>query len=163
MKEVPKMKEETDEEVIELSEQRIEGIMRDFVKALEQKDVEKALSFLTEDADYVTPEGTFKGKEALRRYLTWMTRSSQDQRILDAGISIMVKEGKAVYEHNVVATYKGTKYEVPTVCVYEFKGDKIQHLRTVSDRLTIAKQVAKGRLEKTIVNSILSRMEKGLH
>jgi len=146
-----------------VSEQRIEGIMRDFVKAIEQKDVEKALSFLAEDADYVTPEGTFKGKEELRRYLTWVIQSSPDQRIVDAGINIMVKGGKAVYEHNVVATYKGTKYEVPTVCVYEFEGEKIQHLRTVSDRLTIAKQVAKGWLEKVIVNSFLSRMEKGLH
>ena len=146
-----------------MSEQRIEGIMRDFVKAIEQKDVEKALSFLAEDADYVTPEGTFKGKEELRRYLTWVIQSSPDQRIVDAGINIMVKGGKAVYEHNVVATYKGTKYEVPTVCVYEFEGEKIQHLRTVSDRLTIAKQVAKGWLEKVIVNSFLSRMEKGLH
>jgi len=151
------------QEVRWVSEQRIEGIMRDFVKAVEQKDVEKALSFLADDAEYVTPEGTFKGKGELRRYLTWVIRSSPDQRIVDAGINIMVKGGKAVYEHNVVATYKGTKYEVPTVCVYEFKGDKIQHLRTVCDRLTIVKQVAKGWLEKTIVNSLLSRMEKGLH
>jgi len=146
-----------------VSEQRIEGIMRDFVKAVEQNDVEKALSFLADDADYVTPEGTFKGKGELRRYLTWVIRSSPDQRIVDAGINIMVKGGKAVYEHNVVATYKGTKYEVPTVCVYEFKGDKIQHLRTVFDRITIAKQVAKGWLERIIINSFLSRMERGLH
>lgn len=146
-----------------MSEKRIEGMMRDFVKAVEGKDVEKALSFLADDADYITPEGTFKGKGELRRYLTWVIQSSPDQKILDAGIGIMVKGGKGVYEHNVVATYKGTKYEVPTICVYEFNGDKIQHLRTVSDRLTIAKQVAKGWLEKTIVNSFLSRMEKGLH
>jgi len=146
-----------------VSEKRIEGMMRDFVKAVEGKDVEKALSFLADDADYITPEGTFKGKGELRRYLTWVIQSSPDQKILDAGIGIMVKGGKGVYEHNVVATYKGTKYEVPTICVYEFNGDKIQHLRTVSDRLTIVKQVAKGWLEKTIVNSFLSRMEKGLH
>jgi len=146
-----------------VSEQRIEGMMRDFVKAVEEKDVEKALSFLADDADYVTPEGTFKGKGELRRYLTWVIRSGPDQRIIDAGIGVMVKGEKAVYEHNVVATYKGTKYEVPTVCVYEFKGDKIQHLRTVSDRLTVAKQVAKGWLEKTMVNSFISRMEMGLH
>jgi len=122
-----------------VSEKRIEGMMRDFVKAVEGKDVEKALSFLADDADYITPEGTFKGKGELRRYLTWVIQSSPDQKILDAGIGIMVKGGKGVYEHNVVATYKGMKYEVPTICVYEFNGDKIQHLRTVPDRLTIAK------------------------
>ncbi len=49
---------------------KIEGIMRNFVKAIEENNVEKALSFLTDDADYVTPEGTFKGKEEFRRYLT---------------------------------------------------------------------------------------------
>jgi len=146
-----------------MSEQRIEGIMRDFDKAVEEKDVEKALSLLTDDVNYITSEGTFKGKGELRRYLTWAIRSSPDQRIVDAGIGVMVKGEKAVYEHNVVATYKGMKYEVPTVCVYEFEGEKIQRLRTVSDRLTIAKQVARGWLERMIVNSFLSRMEKGLH
>jgi len=146
-----------------MSEERVEGIMRDFVKAIEEQNVEKALSFLTDDADYVTPEGTFKGKEELRRYLTWGTQTTPNQKVREAGIGIMVKGNKAVFEHIVEGTYEGTKYEALTMCVYEFSDEKIQHLRTVVDRLSIAKQVARGWFAKWIMNSIIARAEKGLH
>jgi hypothetical protein len=46
--------------------------------------------------------------------------------------------------------------------VYEFSDEKIQHLRTVVDRLSIAKQVAKGWFAKRIMNSIIAHAEKGL-
>jgi len=146
-----------------MSEKKIEGIMRDFVKAIEENNVEKALSFLTDDAEYVTPEGTFKGKKELKRYLNWGTRTTPNQKVRDAGIGIMVKGNKAVFEHIVEGTYEGTKYEVLTICVYEFSDEKIQHLRTVVDRLSIAKQVAKGWFAKRIMGSIIARAEKGLH
>jgi len=46
--------------------------------------------------------------------------------------------------------------------VYEFSDEKIQHLRTVFDRLSFAKQVATGWLAQKAVNSIIDAMEKGL-
>jgi len=49
------------------------------------------------------------------------------------------------------------------MCAYEFTDDKIQEVRTVYDRLLIAKQVAKGWLAKRLVNSIVKQAEKGLH
>jgi limonene-1,2-epoxide hydrolase len=146
-----------------MSEKKIEGIMRDFVRAIEEQNVEKALSFLTDDAEYVTPEGKFKGKEELRRYLTWGTRTTPNQKVRDAGIGIMVKGNRAVFEHIAEGTYEGTGYEALTMCVYEFSDEKIQYLRTVVDRLSIAKQVAKGWFEKKVVNLIVNRWEKGLH
>jgi len=146
-----------------MSEEKLESIMRDFVQAAEKKDVEKALSFLAEDAVYVTPEGTFKGKEELKRYLTWLAQVSPETTIRDAGIGIMVKGNKAVFEHLIEGTYEGMKYQVPTLCVYEFSDDKIQNLRTVQDRLSIVKQVAKGWFARMVVNSIIKRAEKGLH
>jgi len=143
-----------------VSEEKIEGIMRDFVKAIEEKNVEKALSFLTDDADYVTSQGTFKGKEELRRYLTWGL--STYVKITETGVGIMVKGNKAVFEHAVEGMYEGMKYEALTICVYEFSDEKIQHIRTVVDRLFIAKQVAKGWFAKRIMNYIIARAEKGL-
>ena len=57
---------------------------------------------------------------------------------------------------------KGGNIKFLTLCIYESKGSKFQHLRTTYDRLSIAKQLAKGPIAKTAVNSILKRMEKGL-
>ena len=55
------------------------------------------------------------------------------------------------------------KYQILALCIYEFKGDKIQHVRSAYDRLSLAKQATKGKIAKTAVNSIINRMEKGLH
>jgi ketosteroid isomerase-like protein len=59
-----------------MSEKIIESIVRDFGEAFVERDVERMLSFFTEDAVWVSPVGTFRGKEELRRVLTWDTQIS---------------------------------------------------------------------------------------
>ncbi len=49
------------------------------------------------------------------------------------------------------------------MCAYEFTDDKIQEVRTVYDRLLLAKQAAKGWLPQMLVKSIVKQAEKGLH
>jgi len=145
-----------------MSEKKIESLMRDYIEAVVKKDVEKALSLFAEDAVYVTPEGTFKGKKELKRYLTWSAQSVPDLTVRDAGIEIVVKGNKGVYEHILKGTIEGMKYEALAICVYEFSDEKIQRLRSVYDRLSIGKQVAKGWLAKRLVSSFVKRAEKGL-
>ena len=143
-----------------MSEENIENTMRNFIAALVERDVEKSLSFFAEDATYVTPEGTFKGKEELRRYLTWSAQNVPDLTVTDTGIGIMVKGNKAVYEHTIAGTIEGVKCKWLTICMYEFRNDKIQRLRSVCDRLSIGKQVAQGWLAKRAVNSFINAHSK---
>ncbi len=145
-----------------MAKEKMETIIRDFSEAFVKGDIEKALSFFAEDATYVTPWGTFKGKDEIRRFLTWNAQTVTDFTVTDSGIGIMVQENKAVYEHILGATMEGVRGEVLGMCAYEFSDEKIQHLRTVLDRLSLAKQVAKGWLAKRIVSSIVKRAEKGL-
>ena len=56
---------------------------------------------------------------------------------------------------------RGIKGEIPAVCIYEFKNDKIQNIRGFFDRLALAKQGAKGPIEKMVVNMVVNSMEKG--
>ncbi len=146
-----------------MAKEKMETIIRDYIEAFVKGDIEKALSFFAEDATYVTPWGTFKGKDEIRRFLTWNAQTVTDFTVTDSGIGIMVQENKAVYEHILGATMEGVRGEVLSMCAYEFSDEKIQHLRTVLDRLSIAKQVAKGWLAKRVVNSVVKRTEKGLH
>jgi len=147
-----------------MSEEKIESVIRGWRAAIEKADVEKALSFVAEDAVWVANEGTFKGKEEWKRYLTWLAKANTDLKLKDAGIGIMTKGNKAVSQHTVeVKTMEGIKYEVPQICLYEFKNEKIQQHWTISDRLSILKQAAKGIVDKRVVNTIVKRMEKGLH
>ena len=145
-----------------MSKEELINMMREFIDALNKKDLEKSLSFFTEDADWVNPNGEFKGKEELKKYLKWGFEISPDQKIIESGVKIIAEEDKAVYEHILEGSFEETKYKVLALCIYEFKGDKFQHLRTTYDRLSMAKQLAKGPVAKTAVNSIINRMEKGL-
>lgn len=147
-----------------MSEERIESVIRGWRAALEKKDVEKALSYVAEDAVWNTNEGVFKGKEEWRRYLTWMAGVGSDAKFKEAGIGIMVKGNKAISQYTLEGkTSEGMKFEVPGVCTYEFKNEKIQQHTTIGDRLLLAKQVAKGTVAKRLVGSIVNRAEKGLH
>lgn len=145
-----------------MTEVEVKGIMRDFVKVIEQGDVEKALGFLTDDVTYSIPQGSFKGKEEARRLLTWMTQTVSDIKVIESGVGIIAAENKAVFEHDMEGSIEGQRVKYLSMCAYEFKDGKIHALRTVFDRLTIAQQAATGWFARMAVNGIVKQMRKGL-
>lgn len=147
-----------------MSEEKIASVMYEFVEAIVKKDVEKALSCFEDDASWQTNEGTFKGKSEIKRYLTWMNQVVSNPKITEAGIGLLVKGNKAVYESDQEGTYKGEKFGVRTICIHEFKGEKFQNVRTIFDRLSVVEQAAsqEGWFTRRTVNSIVNRVEKGL-
>ena len=92
-----------------MNDEKIAGIMRDLIKSLETGDVEKTLSFFAEDGVWVNPNGTFKGKAELRRYMTSSAQSMQDVKLTETGNKIIVQGNKAFYEHVIAATIKGKR------------------------------------------------------
>ena len=144
-----------------MADEKIASIMREFVKTLGKEDIEKTLSYFTEDGVWINPNGTFKGKEELRRYLTVMSESMQDVTVTECGNGIIVQGNKAFFEHVIAGTMKGERAEVLAMCAYEFSGDKIKESRTTYDRLLMAEQAATG-LGKWMVNLIVKQAEKGL-
>jgi hypothetical protein len=84
------------------------------------------------------------------------------------GIDIMVKGNKAVSESVSESAYEEKKFEMTSITVFEFRGDKIQHIRLYYDKLSITKQVVmqyrgvSGWFAKRLVNLIVGRAEKGL-
>jgi ketosteroid isomerase-like protein len=76
-----------------MSEEKIVGVIRDFVEAYVKQDLEKTLSLLADDVVWVQPEGTFRGKEEVKRLVTWLPRSFwwSKVKIRDTGVGIMVK------------------------------------------------------------------------
>jgi ketosteroid isomerase-like protein len=157
--------------VNELSEEKVVSVIRDFVEAYVKGDVEKTLSFLTEDVVWVQPEGTFKGKEEVKRLLTWLPNSFwySQLKVRDAGVGILVKGNKAVYEQTIegVSAHSRT-YEAPAISIFEFSGEKIQQYRALCDRMTLGKQGCGkqgygGWLDRKILAGILNTWEGGLH
>lgn len=143
---------------------KIKETMRDFRKALESRDVDKILSFFTEDGEWHAPEGSFKGKAELKRYIQWNAKTTPDLKMTEVGAKIIATEGDlGVYEHMLSGTVDGMKWETLGLCIYEFKGEKIKSIRSAYDRLAIAKQVVKGPMSRMAVSGLLKKMEEGLH
>ncbi len=145
-----------------MPEEKIPAIMREFVKTMEDGDVEKTLAYFAEDGVWVNPNGTARGKDELRRYLAWMYDQIKDIEVKECGNGIIVQGNKAFFEHEMTGTMEGKKATMLAMCAYEFEGDKIKETRTTYDRLSMAQQAVKGGLPKMMVNMIVKQAEKGL-
>jgi len=143
-----------------MTKEEIANIMRDFAQTMVKEDIEKTLSFFTEDGVFVTPNGTFKGKDELRRYFCAEAESLQDRTVTETGNGIIVEGNKAFFEHIIAGTVQGRRAEVLAMCAYEFSDGKIKKVRSAFDRLSLAQQAAKGWLPKMLVNFIVKQMEK---
>jgi ketosteroid isomerase-like protein len=145
-----------------MPEEKIAGIMREFVKAMAAGEVEKTLAYFTDDAVSSGPNGTYKGKEAIKSNLTAMSRNMKDMKVTEAGNGVIVQGDKAFFEHVISGTYQGQKFEFLAMCAYEFSGEKIKNVRQVSDRLLVAQQAAKGWPAKWLINMVVRQSDKAM-
>ena len=145
-----------------MSDEEKAKMMREFVKAIESNDFEKAESLCSDDIVWYTPMSTFKGKEELKRYFDWAAETIKEYKVTETGIGIMVQGDKAFFEHTISGIMQGEKASFLAVCAYEFTENKIKACRTIFDRLTIAEQASSKWLPKKIVNTIVNQMQKGL-
>ena len=136
-------------------------VLRSIHEALNKRDVEKAVSFFADDAVSVGPEGTFKGKKEIRRYFEWLLHTYSEFKLKETGL--YVEGNVATHEYVTEGATKEGKGSAPCVVVAEIKNGKVQRLRNYYDRLSIAKQMARGIVATRAVNSIINRMEEGLH
>jgi uncharacterized protein (TIGR02246 family) len=146
-----------------MSEKKLESIIRSICEAFNKRDVEKMVSFFTDDATLIRPEGTFKGKEEIKRYYRW-SFSNYSELILTE-VDLIVNGNKAVLEfvsEGTAVRDNRMKQRLPGMTVFEFRKGKVQQVHDYYDRLLIAQQLAKGWLEKKIINAVVNRMEKGL-
>ncbi|MFO7793269.1 MAG: nuclear transport factor 2 family protein [Candidatus Saliniplasma sp.] len=95
-----------------MAKEQYAELMREFTYALEAKDMEKILSFCTEDIRFVTPFGTFEGKGEVSDLLEWMSGNIQSVKYTETGTGIIVQGDKAAYEHTLTGKYEGEEIEV---------------------------------------------------
>ncbi len=146
-----------------MSEEDMKGAVRGLNEAITKTDVDGILSFYAEDAVLVTPEGRFEGKQKIRQYWNWQLGRVSEVSSTETEFHMMVQGNKLAAEHVIEATMtNGAKWSAPVSCLYDFGEGGVKLHRMSFDRLTLAKQAAKGWLPKRIVNSIVAQMEKGL-
>jgi ketosteroid isomerase-like protein len=135
-------------------------------EALNKGDVEKAVSFVADDAVAITPDGIFKGKAENKRIFERMFKQAAEYKVSDLKLTEtgIYAEGNVVtHEYSMEGTTKQGKMSVPSVAVAEIKNGKVQRVRMYYDRLALAKQMASGVVATRTINAVIGQMEKGLH
>ena len=145
-----------------MTEQEMKDSVRGFFKAWTAGDTKQALSFFADDAVFIVPRGTFRGTAQIGKYLTWVNRGIRDYEVNEDGIGIITQGDMAVDEHRLSGISNGLKWEVPAVCIYEFKNGKIANMRGFYNLLSQAQQSTKGIFAKWIVNTVVNTTKKGL-
>ena len=136
-------------------------ILSGFIESLNNRDMEKALSFFDENAEWITPEGKFTGRGELGPYLKWFGENILDVRVADRGL---ISQGRlSACEMVLEGNSEGENWEVTALSICELTDARIIYMRTVYDRLGVAKQVAREGLAGLAVSKIVERMEEGLH
>ena len=96
-----------------MTDQQIKDAIRGFLKSCVAGDTKQALSLFTEDAVWVSPQGTFKGIAQIEKFLTWVNGITKDYKITETGIGIITQGDTGVIEHNLSGTFKGKKWAMP--------------------------------------------------
>jgi len=138
-----------------------EGAIRGIHEALNNRNVEKAVSFFADDATMVVCEGTFKGREEIKRRFTWFLQRWPGLEVTEKGL--FLEGNHAAYEYVIEGTTREDNGRFPGVAIYAFENGKVQQVHDYYDRLPIARQLAKGWVARRIVSSVIEQMEKGLH
>tara|TARA_B100001971_G_C17841101_1_gene358650 strand:+ start:117 stop:560 length:444 start_codon:yes stop_codon:yes gene_type:complete len=118
-----------------VSSKKINYLIRNCIVSLEQRNIKKVLSFLTEDVVWITPRYSYKGIREIKKYLTWLFKNLQDLVFIDEGIGVLVQGEKAVYQHILKAAIDGSQIQIPSIFIFRCKNNKCSHLWIMNDWL----------------------------
>jgi hypothetical protein len=140
---------------------RIIKLAEELDNDLELQDVDKLISYFSEDCEIEIFGLKLKGKQNLRNWLKWFF--SLFETIKFEPIVIMVENNIFFEEFIINVTFKqGKRLSVKVAEVLEYENYMIKSLRLYLDRLEFADILTTGFLSKKIINLIKKRSLKGL-
>lgn len=117
-----------------------------FRDAYLRRDVDGMTALFSDDAELVAAPGSFRGKDAIRKFLQWDADLSPTARVDDVGVGVAVAgRTTVVWERVLHLTYEGIPYREDAATILEF-GDSglIRRYRSYYDKLAVVDQVASG-------------------
>lgn len=153
----------------ELRHEELARRAEEFRSASEDRDVERMLALLADDAEETMAPGTFRGKAAIRKLLEWEVRLSPVATSKDTGLGMVVVGQSVVWERQVSETAEGVAYTTDAVTILEFDDSGlIRRYRSYYDKLAVMEQIASGMsgvygwFARTLVGYLVARGKKGL-
>jgi len=146
-----------------MADEGTETLARDFLKALQARHVEQILALFSDDGTWIAPEGTFTGKASIGAYLDWQFNRGQDFKITECENGVVVEGNRAFIEHTIAFTLQGGRAEYVALSALELKNGRVKRIRTVYDRLSLERQIARGPLSRWAVDRLVRQEEDGLY
>jgi predicted ester cyclase len=145
-----------------MPDQGIKNIIRGFLQVLLDEDADQVLQYVTDNVIWSSPDSTLSGKAGLKKYVEWLREANPEVGIKESGLGIIVNGDKAFTEQILSGVHNGRRWETLAICAYEFSGEKIKAIRTVYDRLFIARQVSRGLIVKKAMKKVTGAFSRGL-
>jgi len=135
-------------------------IASDFHAALNNRDVDKAMSMFADDASWIVmPGATMYNKQEIRNYLEKAMKNFPKFVVKDIHPPV-VSGDMLTHEYiHEVRTRDGQEGQVPAVVVMELKNGKITQIRYYIDKLEAARQMATGFVTKRVVSSVVKQVD----
>ena len=139
-------------------------IASDFHAALNNRDVDKAMSMFADDASWIVmPGATMYNKQEIRNYLEKAMKNFPKFVVKDIHPPV-VSGDMLTHEYiHEVRTRDGQEGQVPAVVVMELKNGKITQIRYYIDKLEAARQMATGFVTKRVVSSVVKQVDELLN
>jgi ketosteroid isomerase-like protein len=135
-------------------------ILSELHSALNNRDVDKALSLFAEDASWIVmPGGTCYSKNEIKKYFEKIMKTYEKFNLKEIYPPV-VSGDMATHEFMFNVKAKGRpEGTVPSVVVAEFRNGQITQIRNYVDKLEAAKQMATGPVAKRAVASVAKQVE----
>jgi uncharacterized protein (TIGR02246 family) len=135
-------------------------ILSDLHAAVNNRDLDKAMSLFADDASWIVmPGGTCYSKDQIRKYLEKIMKIYEKFNLRDIHPPVVSGE-MATHEFMFDVKAKGRpEGSVPSVVVAEFRNGRITQIRNYVDKLEAAKQFAQGTVAKRVVARIAKQVE----
>lgn len=132
----------------------------DFHAALNNRDLDKALSLFADDASWIVmPGATIYTKQDIKKYFEKIMKTYPKFIVRDIHPPV-VSGDMLTHEYiHEVRLQDGSEGQIPAVVVMELRNGKITQVRHYIDKLEAAKQMAKGAVTKRAVASIVKKVE----
>jgi ketosteroid isomerase-like protein len=137
-----------------MTETRIRQLAAELDEAIEQHDVDKVVTFFSQDCEIETIGLTLKGHDGARKWMSWLVAQlpniSFKPRVILVQGNLLIEEYAALTK-----TEDGTDIESKQCEVLEYENDKLKSLRIYFDRLDFAEYTAKNWFQKAVVRRMI--------
>ena len=109
------------------------------------RDIERLVALFADDGQVTAAPGTFRGKDAVRKFFSWDAGLSPTVSVRDTGIGVLVAGSTVVWERVISLSYEGVPYDEDVTTVIEFGDDGlIRAYRSYYDKLAVLDRIASG-------------------